>query len=223
MGREYIISPSILTADFSKIKRIIDVFHKCGIKWLHLDIMDGHFVPNLTFGFPILRSLRKITNMFFDTHLMISNPYEYIDRYIEVGADLITVHYEAVPRKMLQKIISKVKSYGKKVGISIKPKTPASALYPYLKEIDLALIMTVEPGFGGQKFIFSVLPKIKLVRERISRSGLSCDIEVDGGVNFETIRLVYDAGANVFVVGNALFSGRSVANNIKKIKRMLNM
>jgi len=223
MKQEYIISASILTADFTKIKRIIDTLHKCGVKWLHLDIMDGHFVPNLTFGFPVLCSLRRITDMFFDTHLMISKPQEYIDKYIEAGADLITVHYEAVSREVLRKIIYRVKSSGRKIGLSIKPKTDVRVLYPYLGEIDLVLVMTVEPGFGGQKFISSMLPKIKLVKERISSCAFSCDIEVDGGINFETIKLACDAGANVFVVGNALFSGRSIVSNVKKMRRILNI
>ncbi len=198
------ISPSALACDLTRMGEELSEISKAGADMIHLDVMDGVFVPNSSFGLAVLEALRKKSDMFFDVHLMIINPEKYVERYItECGADLVTFHLEAttVPSDCLDTI----KKYGKKAAVSIKPKTPVEAVYPYLDKCDMVLIMTVEPGFGGQSFMPDMLEKVKTLRAEIERRGLDIDIQVDGGINSETAKLAVAAGANVLVAGSAVF------------------
>lgn len=198
------ISPSALASDLARMGDELCEISKAGAEMIHLDVMDGVFVPNSSFGLAVLESLRKKSDMFFDVHLMITKPEKYIERYItECGADLITFHLEAtdVPDECLATIAK----HGKKAAVSIKPKTPVEAVYPYLDRCDMVLIMTVEPGFGGQSFMPDMLEKVRALRAEIERRGLSVDIQVDGGINPETAKLAKAAGANVLVAGSSVF------------------
>ncbi|MBE6644003.1 MAG: ribulose-phosphate 3-epimerase [Ruminococcaceae bacterium] len=198
------ISPSALACDLTKMGEEVNEIEKAGAEMVHLDVMDGVFVPNSSFGLAVLEALRKKSSMFFDVHLMIDKPEKYIERYItECGADLVTFHLEAtdVPDECLETI----KKYGKKAAVSVKPKTPAEAVFPYLDRCDMVLVMTVEPGFGGQSFMPDMLDKVRAIRAEINRRGLDIDIQVDGGINSETAKLAREAGANVFVAGSAVF------------------
>ena len=198
------ISPSALASDLTRMGDELCEISKAGAEMIHLDVMDGVFVPNSSFGLAVLECLRKKSDMFFDVHLMITKPEKYIERYItECGADLITFHLEAtdVPDECLAAIAK----HGKKAAVSIKPKTPVEAVYPYLDRCDMVLIMTVEPGFGGQSFMPDMLEKVKALRAEITRRGLSVDIQVDGGINPETAKLAKAAGANVLVAGSSVF------------------
>lgn len=198
------ISPSALACDLTRLGEEINEIERAGADMIHLDVMDGVFVPNSSFGLAVLEALHKKSNMFFDVHLMIVNPEKYVERYItECGADLVTFHLEAtdVPDECL----AMIKKHGKKAAVSIKPKTPIEAVYPYLDRCDMILIMTVEPGFGGQSFMPDMLEKVKTLRAEIERRGLDIDIQVDGGINAETSKLAVAAGANVLVAGSAVF------------------
>lgn len=198
------ISPSALACDLTRMGEEVSEIERAGAEMVHLDVMDGVFVPNSSFGLAVLEALRKKSTMFFDVHLMIDKPEKYIERYItECGADLVTFHLEAtdVPDECLEMI----KKHGKCAAVSIKPKTPVEAVYPYLDRCDMVLIMTVEPGFGGQSFMPDMLEKVKALRAEIERRGLNVDIQVDGGINSETAKLARAAGANVFVAGSAVF------------------
>ena len=198
------ISPSALACDLTKMGEEVNEIEKAGAEMVHLDVMDGVFVPNSSFGLAVLEALRKKSSMFFDVHLMIDKPEKYIERYItECGADLVTFHLEAtdVPDECLETI----KKYGKKAAVSVKPKTPAEAVFPYLDRCDMILVMTVEPGFGGQSFMPDMLDKVRAIRAEINRRGIDVDIQVDGGINSETAKLAREAGANVFVAGSAVF------------------
>ncbi len=198
------ISPSALACDLTRMGEEVCETKKAGADMIHLDVMDGVFVPNSSFGLAVLESLRKKTDIFFDVHLMIDKPEKYIERYItECGADLVTFHLEAtdVPDECL----ATIKKYGKKAAVSIKPKTPVEAVYPYLDRCDMVLIMTVEPGFGGQSFMPDMLAKVSALRAEINKRGLDIDIQVDGGINSETAKLAVNAGANVLVAGSAVF------------------
>ena len=201
------ISPSALACDLSRMGDEIVEIQRAGADMIHLDVMDGVFVPNSSFGLAVLTSLRKRTDIFFDVHLMIDKPEKYIERYItECGADLVTFHIEAtdVPDECLDTI----KRYNKKAAISVKPKTPVEDIYKYLDRCDMILIMTVEPGFGGQSFMHEMLDKVRKLRAEIARRGLDVDIQVDGGINTETARLAKEAGANVLVAGSAVFQSK---------------
>ncbi len=209
-----LVSPSILAADFSNLGGEIARMEKAGADMLHIDVMDGVFVPNISFGLPVVKSIRKATNLFFDVHLMICNPFAYVERFAAAGADGITFHLESQSEP--EKVIEKIRAAGKKVGVSVRPATPASAVLPLLDKIDMLLVMTVEPGFGGQSFMAGMLEKIRAVREYAAEHKIPLDIQVDGGINGETARLAAEAGANVMVAGSYLFrngdAGKAVAS-----------
>ena len=197
------ISPSVLACDLSRLAEEVKSINDAGADMVHLDVMDGTFVTNISFGLPVIASLRKNTDMFFDVHLMIDRPERYAERFIEAGADLLTFHYEA--SECPEKTLDLIRSMGKKAGLSVKPATPIDTVFPLLDKCDLVLVMTVEPGYGGQSFMHETLGKIKTLREEISRRNLDVDIQVDGGINAETARLVKEAGANNLVAGSYVF------------------
>ena len=198
------ISPSVLASDLSNLAAEVAEIEKAGAEMVHLDVMDGVFVSNMSFGMPVIESLRKKSNMFFDVHLMIDKPERYIERFItESGADLVTFHLEATEDP--DKCIKIIKDNDRLVGISIKPKTPAEAVFPYLDRCDMILVMTVEPGCGGQTFMYDMLPKITEIRREITNRGLDVDIQVDGGINPDTAKLAISAGANILVAGSSVF------------------
>ena len=189
-----------------------------GADYIHLDVMDGHFVPNLTFGAPVIKAIRPYSSLPFDVHLMIDNPYDYIDDFADAGADIITFHVES--RSDIGKTIEKIKSHGIKPGLVIKPQTPASAVFPYLKDIFMALVMTVEPGFGGQSFMEDMLPKLKEIRDEAERQGASVLLELDGGINEATISMAAAAGGDVCVSGTGVFKAPDAKQAIERLKAL---
>jgi ribulose-phosphate 3-epimerase len=209
------ISPSILSADFSILGDEIKSLEQAGADLIHIDVMDGHFVPNITMGPPIIKMVRKCTKLPFDVHLMISPVEKYIKAFADAGSDIITIHPEATDN--LKRAVSTIKSLGKKAGVSLNPKTPISALMDVINDIDLILIMSVNPGFAGQSFMGEVLPKVTELRKMINDKKLKIDIEIDGGINFETAPLAVKAGANILVSGTTIFSG-SLKDNIQKLR-----
>jgi len=213
-----IIAPSILSADFSRLGEEIAAIEEGGADWVHVDVMDGHFVPNITIGAPVVASIRKITKLPLDVHLMIQDPDKYIEKFAKAGADIITIHVETSPH--LHRSVQFIKDQGCKAGVSLNPATSLSTLDHILSEVDMVLIMTVNPGFGGQEFIPSVLPKIKRLKEKISEKGIAVDIEVDGGVNINTISKVAQAGGNIFVAGNAVFTTPDYGKTISELRRL---
>ena len=215
MAQNIKISPSILSADFSILGDEIKSLEKAGADLIHVDVMDGHFVPNITMGPPIIKMVRKCTKLPFDVHLMISPVEKYIKAFADAGADIITIHPEATDN--LKRAVSSIKSLGKKAGVSLNPKTPISALMDVMNDIDLILIMSVNPGFAGQSFMGEVLPKVSELRKMINDKKLKIDIEIDGGINFETAPLAVKAGANILVSGTTIFSG-SLKDNIQKLR-----
>lgn len=210
------VSPSVLACDLSKLLDEVNSIEKAGADMVHLDVMDGMFVTNISFGLPVIASLRKNTGMFFDVHLMIEKPERYISRFIDAGADLVTFHYEAC--EDCSSAIDLIHSRGKEAGVSVKPGTPVDVIYPLLEKCDLVLIMTVEPGYGGQAFMPETLPKIKALREEINRRCLDVDIQVDGGINEETAVLVKEMGANNLVAGSYVFKAESRRNAIDLLR-----
>jgi len=210
------ISPSILSADFSTLGEEIRSLEKAGADLIHVDVMDGHFVPNITMGPPIIKMVRKCTKLPFDVHLMISPVEKYIKAFADAGADIITIHPEATDN--LKRAVGAIKSLGKKAGVSLNPKTPISALMDVINELDLILIMSVNPGFAGQSFMNEVLLKVKELRELINERKLKIDISIDGGINFETAPLAVKAGVNILVSGTTIFAGGSLKENIFKLK-----
>ena len=210
------ISPSILSSDYGNLSSELKRMEACGADMLHIDVMDGHFVPNITLGAPIVKCIRKSSALPFDVHLMISDPYKYIPDFVNAGSDIITFHAEA--DSDIEKTIDLILASGKKAGLSVKPKTPVEAVYPYLDKLSMVLVMTVEPGFGGQSFMEDMMPKVSAVRSEIDRRGLDVDIQVDGGINKDTISVAAKAGANVFVSGNAIFSSDDAEKTIADFK-----
>jgi ribulose-phosphate 3-epimerase len=209
------ISPSILSADFSILGDEIKSLEQAVADLIHIDVMDGHFVPNITMGPPIIKMVRKCTKLPFDVHLMISPVEKYIKAFADAGSDIITIHPEATDN--LKRAVGAIKSLGKKAGVSLNPKTPISALMDVINDIDLILIMSVNPGFAGQSFMSEVLPKVTELRKMINDKKLKIDIEIDGGINFETAPLAVKAGANILVSGTTIFSG-SLKDNIQKLR-----
>lgn len=213
------LAPSILSANFAALGEDVKKAERSGAQYLHIDVMDGVFVPSLSLGFPVIQSIRKLTDMVFDVHLMICNPDLYIAEFAAAGADIITVHAEACPH--LNRTVASIKEQGVKAGVVLNPSTPLTALEYILEDLDMVLLMTVNPGFGGQKYIESCTKKIRDLRKMITDRGLNIDIEVDGGIKLSNVKKVLEAGANVIVAGSAVFGG-DVEQNVKDFLEVLN-
>lgn len=212
------IAPSILSADFACLGSEVREIREAGADYVHFDVMDGIFVPNISIGVPVLKSLRKATDMFIDVHLMIERPLRYVDAFCRAGADLVNFHVESDSEENIRLAIERAHALGKKAGVTLKPGTDAAAAEPFLSMVELVLVMTVEPGFGGQSFMTDQLPKIAALRARLDRVSPDCDLEVDGGIDEHTARLVKEAGANVLVAGSAVFSQPDRAAAIRAIR-----
>ena len=213
----YKLAPSILAADFSNLGRDVKEIENAGVEYLHIDVMDGMYVPTISFGAPIVRSLRKVSSLVFDVHLMIEDPIRLIDEFVEAGADIITVHAEACIH--LHRTITAIKEKGVKVGVSLNPSTPLNVLEYVLDELDMVLLMSVNPGYGGQSFLPLTIEKIKSLKEMIDKRNLKVDIEVDGGLSADNVHLVLDAGANVIVAGTAVFKN-DISENVHQFKEV---
>ena len=212
------IAPSILSADFANLERDIHDLERNGADWVHVDIMDGIFVPNISIGIPVVQALRPVTDMPLDVHLMIDRPIRYVEQFAKAGADWITVHVEADQPQNILDTLDKIHELGCKAGIVLKPRTPAEAAIPYLEKCDMVLIMTVEPGFGGQKFMADMMPKIKKIRQMLDEVNPACLVEVDGGVDANTCGLCKENGADVLVAGSAYFKASDRAAFVKTIQ-----
>lgn len=199
------VSPSILAADFADLRRDLESLKQSGAEYVHFDVMDGNFVPNLSFGLPILEAVRRLSDLVLDVHLMIDRPVRYVENFCDAGADIVTVHVEADTEENTLKALQLIRAKGKKAGVVVKPKTPAEAVLPFLPLCDLILVMTVEPGFGGQSFMADMMPKVTKIREYITEQKPDCELEVDGGVALATGAICAEAGADVFVAGSAFF------------------
>ncbi|SFP28244.1 ribulose-phosphate 3-epimerase [Oscillibacter sp. PC13] len=210
------IAPSILSADFANLERDIQRIETAD--YVHVDVMDGMFVPNITIGIPVVASIRKVTKMPLDVHLMIVEPVRYVERFCDAGADLVTVHVEADTEENIHAAIAKIHAKGKRAGVVLKPKTPAEAVLPFLKEVELVLVMTVEPGFGGQKFMADMMPKVAAIRTWIETENPACELEVDGGVAPDTCKTCIDAGANVLVAGSAVYKAADIPARIAELR-----
>ena len=210
------ISPSILSCDYSKMGEEFKRMEECGADWLHIDVMDGHFVPNITLGAPIVKCMRKCSSLVFDVHLMISDPKKYIPDFVKAGADIITFHIES--DSPTGETIDLIRSLGCKAALSVKPKTPVEVVFPFLEKLSMVLVMTVEPGFGGQSFMADMLDKVKVLRVECERRGLDTDIQVDGGINEQNAGLAVQSGANVLVAGSAVFGSKDAKATIASLK-----
>jgi ribulose-phosphate 3-epimerase len=212
----FVVSPSILAADFSKLGAELEKIEKAGAQYAHLDVMDGMFVPNMSFGAPVIASIRKTSQIIFDVHLMIVDPQRYVDDFLKAGADIITIHYESCEDPL--SVIRYIKSKEAKAGLAIKPATPAETVFPLLKELDMLLVMTVEPGFGGQKMMPDMLEKVRAIRTYANENGIDIDIEVDGGLTADNTKFATEAGANVIVAGSAVFNAPRAKDVIDAMK-----
>jgi len=203
-----ILAPSILSCDYMHMERDFTACKENGVKWLHVDIMDGHFVPNLSFGYSLVKSMRPVTDLVLDVHLMIDTPIKYAENFCKAGADYLTIHVEADTRENIRKTLELIRSLGVKPGIVVKPKTPAEDIAEFLPMVDMVLVMTVEPGFGGQKFMADMMPKVKQLRKMLDEVNPDCHLEVDGGVDLNTVVTCKENGADVFVAGSAYFGAQ---------------
>ncbi|MBQ6836850.1 MAG: ribulose-phosphate 3-epimerase [Clostridia bacterium] len=212
------LSPSILSADFANLERDVKLITDAGADWIHVDVMDGHFVPNISIGVPVVTSLRKATDGFLDVHLMITDPDKYVPAFIKAGADLVNFHVEV--ECDIEAVLKEIKAAGKKTGLTIKPNTPPEAVFPYLHLLDMVLVMSVEPGFGGQSFMPNSIPKIKALKEKINELGLNCEIEIDGGINLKNAPEVIEAGCDILVAGSSVFNAPDVPAAVKAFKAL---
>lgn len=214
------ISPSVLSANFADLANDIHALKPAGVDYIHIDVMDGNFVPNMSFAFPIVKAIRSLSDLVLDVHLMIERPIRYVEEFCRSGADILTIHVEADTEENNLEALRKIRACGVKAAISIKPKTPAEAILPYLDLVDLILVMTVEPGFGGQSFMEDMMPKLKKVRAYIDERKPGCELEVDGGVNEKTAKICTANGANVLVAGSAYFKAADKAAFVKAVKEV---
>lgn len=211
----FILSPSLLSVDFSKIGETLKILEECNVKYIHLDVMDGIFVPNISFGQPLIKSIRKNTTMVFDTHLMITSPERYIESFVSAGSDIITIHLESTFN--VKETLIKIREFGAKAGLSIKPNTSPEAVIPYLDYCDMILVMTVEPGFGGQKLIPKTIDSIRKIKEIVSSRNLNIDIQADGGIDSTNVELVKSAGANVIVAGSSVLGKTNIPEAVRNL------
>ena len=214
-----ILSPSILSCDYMNMQRDFDYCKECGVKWFHVDIMDGHFVPNMSFGYSLVAAMRKVTDLVLDVHLMIETPIKYAEEFCKAGADYLTIHVESDTRENIKKTLELIRSLGVKPGIVVKPKTTAEEIAEFLPMVDMVLVMTVEPGFGGQKFMADMMPKLRQLRQMLDKVNPSCHLEVDGGVDAVTGEICKENGADVLVAGSAFYGAadrKAFLENIEK-------
>lgn len=212
------VSPSILSCDYSKMGEEFERMKNCGADWLHIDVMDGHFVPNITLGAPIVKCLRKSSDLVFDVHLMISDPKKYVPSFVEAGADIITFHIES--DSPVEETVDLIRSLGCKAALAVKPGTPVEEVFPFLEKLSMVLVMTVEPGFGGQSFMGDMMDKVKAIRAEINSRGLDTDVQVDGGISEKNAELVGESGANILVAGSAIFGSKDPKATIENLKRL---
>ncbi len=213
-----ILSPSILSCDYMNIQRDLEQCKAAGCKWLHVDIMDGHFVPNITFGYSLVQAMRPVTDLVLDVHLMIDTPIKYAENFCLAGADYLTIHVESDTPENIHRTLALIRALGVRPGVVVKPGTPAEAVEPYLAECDMVLVMTVEPGFGGQKFMADMMPKLKKLRQMIDAKNPGCHLEVDGGVDMITAAVCKENGADVLVAGSAYFKSQDKAAFVKALE-----
>ena len=213
-----ILSPSILSCDYMNMQRDFDYCKECGVKWFHVEIMDGHFVPNMSFGYSLVAAMRKVTDLVLDVHLMIETPIKYAEEFCKAGADYLTIHVESDTRENIRKTLELIRALGVKPGIVVKPKTTAEEIAEFLPLVDMVLVMTVEPGFGGQKFMADMMPKLKQLRTMLDAVNPTCHLEVDGGVDLVTGEICKENGADVLVAGSAFFKATDKAGFVKSIE-----